>query len=1142
MKIVLSISILLFSLTISAQTIKQKQVEGLIDSLNSLRSGSAKQVFETDNLINRMVNSTGHVSVATSAVNGFHEFDVKYDSAMVRGGAKGWYELFYTVYNTPSSTATVRYVAFHNKADLPTNIATTTSAGVITSTTYDVEIFDDGYQYPSFVKEYDSIGPVYYAFAYKVGTSGTYMKKGRTIADLQAYTPELVAGVFGIIDFAPVRNPRGGWVSGGFAVSPDGEGVILSAPSVAGAWKIEKYLFDTVTHREPAFKRQADGFIFFKGNRMFYMFQGLNLEHRVGTESHAAIVEVRNDSSYNLIGQPAQIIMDSLHQGVVNPVYLSATEEIWFATGTSIKYMPVSSDITPTSRGTRDVLRIEAGNKNEVTNNIPLNVYGTVTNSKIDGVTATGTGSGAWGFVDYDNFNMFDFRLKFIANTLPASTATILKIIGNDLSVFQVKVSSTGVVSAVITSNTGTVITYTISDLPVTVGSINQLIGVGTKTGSQFYLVKDNSTSVVYSQGAVTLTNLTLFSLFNDGTDSVATANQFNGTIISALIRKINPFVSPVNLDDVVRIGNTTTSPATFGDLTTPTLFGTSGQYMSMIGNTFYLVDNTNNTNTRLSVGGLKAGTYYGSSISQGDIITSGAGQFDAGVTSSSLGTTGNRLVARNSSATLYSTTVDPALIDTSLYLATKHDLVGLGGGITSLGVSGSGQTGATQTLATGTSGTDFGITSSSNTHTFNLPTFSSTARGLVTNGGTSNTTDFLRRDGTWAAPSSSADWNGYYSSATVVGSSTITLTAATVLYVFNGASPVTWTLPLRSDVSTNKTIYLKNRGTATLTISRNTTDEIWTSTNVTSVTLLAGESAAFINIDGYWNRLFYTPAGGSGTVTDASVVSANGFAGTVATSTTTPAITISTTLTGLLKGNGTAISAAAAGTDYVSPSGSITGTAAGSLINVQFLSSGTTYTPTAGTTKAFVILVGGGGGGGGVTGAASSVGAAGGGGGGGILMKWITSISGTYTYAIGSAGTAGANTGGTGGNGGNTTFVNGATTYTAFGGSGGVGQTTGTTAAVTLGGNGAVVSTNGDMNSGGSPGLMGYRVSGTLGWSGSGGDSDYGGAGNGLTSAGAGNNATGYGAGGGGALSTANTARAGGTGGAGLVIVYEYK
>lgn len=55
----------------------------------------------------------------------------------------------------------------------------------------------------------------------------------------------------------------------------------------------------------------------------------------------------------------------------------------------------------------------------------------------------------------------------------------------------------------------------------------------------------------------------------------------------------------------------------------------------------------------------------------------------------------------------------------------------------------------------------------------------------------------------------------------------------------------------------------------------------------------------------------------GTGTVTSVSVVSANGFAGSVATATTTPAITLSTTITGLLKGNGTAISAAVSGTDY---------------------------------------------------------------------------------------------------------------------------------------------------------------------------------------------------------------------------------
>ena len=67
------------------------------------------------------------------------------------------------------------------------------------------------------------------------------------------------------------------------------------------------------------------------------------------------------------------------------------------------------------------------------------------------------------------------------------------------------------------------------------------------------------------------------------------------------------------------------------------------------------------------------------------------------------------------------------------------------------------------------------------------------------------------------------------------------------------------------------------------------------------------------------------TSGGGSGTVTSVSVVSANGLAGTVATSTTTPAITLTTSVTGVLKGNGTAISAATAGTDYVTPTGTET-------------------------------------------------------------------------------------------------------------------------------------------------------------------------------------------------------------------------
>lgn len=50
--------------------------------------------------------------------------------------------------------------------------------------------------------------------------------------------------------------------------------------------------------------------------------------------------------------------------------------------------------------------------------------------------------------------------------------------------------------------------------------------------------------------------------------------------------------------------------------------------------------------------------------------------------------------------------------------------------------------------------------------------------------------------------------------------------------------------------------------------------------------------------------------SGGSGTVTTLSVATANGFAGTVATATTTPVITLTTSITGSVCSNGTALSA----------------------------------------------------------------------------------------------------------------------------------------------------------------------------------------------------------------------------------------
>jgi hypothetical protein len=79
-----------------------------------------------------------------------------------------------------------------------------------------------------------------------------------------------------------------------------------------------------------------------------------------------------------------------------------------------------------------------------------------------------------------------------------------------------------------------------------------------------------------------------------------------------------------------------------------------------------------------------------------------------------------------------------------------------------------------------------------------------------------------------------------------------------------------------------------------------------------------SGQSGKVLSTDG--TNTTWTAVSGTGTVTSVSVSTANGFAGTVANATTTPAITLTTSVTGVLKGNGSSISAATAGTDYQAP------------------------------------------------------------------------------------------------------------------------------------------------------------------------------------------------------------------------------
>lgn len=97
--------------------------------------------------------------------------------------------------------------------------------------------------------------------------------------------------------------------------------------------------------------------------------------------------------------------------------------------------------------------------------------------------------------------------------------------------------------------------------------------------------------------------------------------------------------------------------------------------------------------------------------------------------------------------------------------------------------------------------------------------------------------------------------------------------------------------------------------------------DIVYASATNTLTKLPVGTNGQVLKVTAGLLPAWGTDSAGTGTVTSASVVSANGFAGTVATATTTPAITLTTSITGLLKGNATAISAATAATDYVAPS-----------------------------------------------------------------------------------------------------------------------------------------------------------------------------------------------------------------------------
>jgi len=167
----------------------------------------------------------------------------------------------------------------------------------------------------------------------------------------------------------------------------------------------------------------------------------------------------------------------------------------------------------------------------------------------------------------------------------------------------------------------------------------------------------------------------------------------------------------------------------------------------------------------------------------------------------------------------------------------------------------------------------------------------------------------------------SGVNWNNVYATTYNVGAGTANITASSNSVVLNGiAAAVSGATPGLAPAANGvqflggsalkwKSFYLAE-------------DFNWGYPTNYAIPAPTGGTTTFLRNDGTWA----VPAGsGTGSVTTVSVVTANGFAGTVATATTTPAITLTTSITGVLKGNATAISAAVAGTDYVTPTGAET-------------------------------------------------------------------------------------------------------------------------------------------------------------------------------------------------------------------------
>lgn len=189
-----------------------------------------------------------------------------------------------------------------------------------------------------------------------------------------------------------------------------------------------------------------------------------------------------------------------------------------------------------------------------------------------------------------------------------------------------------------------------------------------------------------------------------------------------------------------------------------------------------------------------------------------------------------------------------------------------------------------------------------------------------------------------------------FQSIATAAGTTTLVVGSPKVTQ-FTGSTTQTVVLPDATTLVVGQQYTITNRSSGNVTVNANggTLVQTMVSGSFLTLTVTAIGTAA-----GTWDAA-YTAAGGSGSVTTVSVVSANGFAGSVSNASTTPAITLTTSVTGLLKGNGTAMSAATVGTDYMAPSSFVTRETPSGSINGSNVTFTLANTPISGTEEVYL-------------------------------------------------------------------------------------------------------------------------------------------------------------------------------------------